>query len=64
MGCEYTKDINEVLGPEKLSANLLCMGHFPDQSQINALLTRTDEESIKQLKNIHNELFSKHSLST
>jgi hypothetical protein len=64
MGCEYTKDINEVLGPEKLSANLLGMEQFPDQSQINILLNRTDDESIKQLENIHNELFSKHSLST
>ncbi len=64
MGCESTKDINEVLSPEKLAANLLGMEHFPDQSQINALLTRTDEESIKQLENIHNEIFSKFSLST
>ncbi|MDI6705265.1 MAG: transposase [Firmicutes bacterium] len=64
MGCEYTKDINEVLGPEKLAANLLGMEHFPDQSQINTLLTRTDDENIKQLENIHNELFSKYSLST
>lgn len=53
MGCESTKDINEVLVPEKLAANLLGMEYFPDQSQINALLTRTDEESIKQLENIH-----------
>ena len=64
MGCESTKDINEVLGPEKLSANLLDMEQFPDQSQINALLTRTDKESIKQLENVHNELFGKLSLST
>ncbi len=64
MGCESTKDINEVLGPDKLAANLLGMEHFPDQSQINTLLTRTGEENIKQLENIQNELFSKYSLST
>jgi len=64
MGCESTKDINEVLGSEKLAANLLGMERFPDQSQINTLLTRTGEENIKQLQSIHNELFGKHSLST
>ena len=63
MGCEYTKDINEILGPENLAANMLSMERFPDQSQINRLLTRTDEESVTQLRDIHNQLFTEHSHS-
>nr|PZN07921.1 MAG: hypothetical protein DIU64_11465 [Caldicoprobacter oshimai] len=63
MGCEYTKDINEVLGPESLAANMLSMERFPDQSQINRLLIRTDEGSVIQLRNIHNQLFTEHSHS-
>jgi len=63
MGCQSTKDINEVLGPETLAANMLSMDRFPDQSQINALLTRTDEESITQLRDIHHQLFREHSHS-
>jgi len=63
MGCEYTKDINEILGPESLAANMLSMERFPDQSQINRLLTRTDEESVTQLRDIHNQLFTEHSHS-
>lgn len=66
MGCESTKDINEVLGPEKLAANMLDMDRFPDQSQINTFLTRMDSDSVSQLKDIHHELFMKysHSLSS
>ena len=63
MGCESTKDINEVLGPESLAANMLSMEQFPDQSQINRLLTRTDKESVLQLRDIHNQLFTEHSHS-
>ncbi len=63
MGCEYTKDINEILGPESLAANMLSMERFPDQSQINRLLTRTDEGSITQLRDIHNQLFTENSHS-
>lgn len=66
MGCESTKDINEVLGPETLAANMLDMDRFPDQSQINMFLTRMDSDSVSQLKDIHHELFMKysHSLSS
>ena len=46
MGCESTKDINEVLRPEILAANMLGMEHFPDQSQINTVLNRVDKDSI------------------
>ena len=34
MGCESTKDINEVLGPETLAANMLDMDRFPDQPRL------------------------------
>lgn len=37
MSCQYTKDINEVLGPESLAANMLSMKRFPDQSQTGYL---------------------------
>lgn len=33
MGRDYSKDINEVLGPESAAANMLSMERFPDQSQ-------------------------------
>lgn len=63
VGCETTKDINEKLGPEKLTANLFDMEKVPDQSQINILLRRFDHESIQQLKDIHHNLFIEHSNS-
>lgn len=61
MGCESTKDINEVLGPEILAANMLGMEHFPDQSQINTVLNRMDKDSVNQLQSIHHQLFMNHS---
>jgi hypothetical protein len=63
MGCESTKDINEVLVPETLAANMLGMDRFPDQSQINAFLKRMDSDSITQLKDIHHQLFMEYSQS-
>lgn len=63
IGCEYIKDINEKLAPEVLADNSFGMNRFPDQSQINALLTRMDKKSIKQLQDIHHELFMKNSNS-
>jgi len=63
MGCECTKDINEILLPEKVAANMFNMDRFPDQSQINILLTRMDEENISQLEKIHHHLFMQNSYS-
>jgi len=63
MGCDYTKDINEVLGPENLAANMLSMERFPDQLQISRLLIRTDEENIFQVRDIPDQLFTEHSHS-
>jgi hypothetical protein len=61
VGCESTNDINERLHPEKVAANILGMERFPDQSQINRLLHAMDEESTKQLRQIHYDIFMKHS---
>ena len=63
IGCEYMKDINEKLAPEVLAANMFDMDRIPDQSQINGLLTRMDNDSIKQLKDIHHETFTQNSNS-
>lgn len=63
MGCESTKDINEILGSETLAANMLEMERFPDQSQINLVLRRMDEGSIDQLRSIHHQLFMNNSHS-
>ncbi|AOT71838.1 transposase [Geosporobacter ferrireducens] len=61
VGCESTNDINERLHPEKVAANILGMERFPDQSQINRLLQAMDEENIQQLRQIHHQIFMKHS---
>ncbi|URZ03332.1 transposase [Clostridium felsineum] len=63
IGCETTKDINEKLAIDKLAANMFDMDSFPDQSQINQVLTRFDSESISQFRNIHHDLFMEHSKS-
>jgi hypothetical protein len=57
IGCRYTSDINEKLVPDTVAANILDMVRFPDQSQINELIRRVDSEGIKQLKNVHHQLF-------
>ncbi|EQB86931.1 hypothetical protein J2Z44_000147 [Clostridium punense] len=63
VGCETTIEINEKLGVEKLSLNMFGMDTAPDQSQINELIRRFDEDSINQFENIHNKLFLEHSNS-
>jgi hypothetical protein len=63
IGCEYMKDINEKLANEKLSANMIGLEKFPDQSDINRMLKCMDSNSVEQLSSIHNILFMKHSNS-
>ncbi len=63
IGCEYMKDINEKLAPETLAANMFGMDKIPDQSQINELLTRMDNDSIKQLEDIHHKTLIDNSSS-
>ena len=57
------KDINEKLGTEKLSANLFGIEGVPEQSQINKVLNRMDENSIAQIDDIHHKLFLENSNS-
>ena len=63
IGCETTKDINEKLGVEKLALNMFDLDTVPDQSQINELIRRFDQDSINQLQNIHHNLFMENSNS-
>jgi hypothetical protein len=63
VGCRYTKDINSKLLPDEGSAKILGMERFPDQSQINILLRRFDNENINELKQIHIDIFNENSLS-
>lgn len=57
IGCKYTSDINQKLVPDTVAANLLDMGRFPDQSQINELIRRIDSKGVDQLKNVHHQMF-------
>ena len=57
VGCETTKDMNLKLKEETLSLNMFDMETLPDQSQINTMLRRFDEESVSQFKSIHSEIF-------
>jgi hypothetical protein len=63
VGCETTKDINEKLGVEKLALNMFDMDKAPDQSQINELIRRFDNDSVNQLQDIHHNLFMENSNS-
>lgn len=56
-GCRYTSDINQKLVPDKVAANLLDMDRFPDQSQVNELIRRIDDQGIEQLKSVHHQMF-------
>ena len=51
MSIVITKDINEKLGVEKLALNIFNLHTVPDQSQINELIRRFDQDSITQLQN-------------
>jgi hypothetical protein len=61
--CGYTKDINSKLVPDEATAEILGMKRFPDQSQINILLRRFDENNIIELKQMHENIFKNNSLS-
>jgi hypothetical protein len=45
-----------------MAANMLSMDRFPDQSQINELLRRMTSENVEELREVHRDLFIKHSL--
>lgn len=62
-GCAYTSDINDKLVPDTVAARMLNMERFPDQSQLNILLKRLDSDNIRQLKEVHHQLFVENSLA-
>lgn len=62
--CGYTKDINSKLVPDEATAEILDMKRFPDQSQINILLRKFDENNIVELKQTHEMIFENSSLSS
>jgi hypothetical protein len=55
VGCQYGKDINSRLVPDRVAASLLGLERFPDQSQCNILLRRLDAANISQLEAVHAE---------
>lgn len=61
LGCEHMKATNVVLGEERIAAHYLGMRHFPDQSQLNRYLTRFSEDNVRQLGEVHAQLFERHS---
>lgn len=62
VGCDHTSQINSRLGPdERAAAALLGLERFPDQSQINRLLTRATPEHLPQMRALHLHLLSRHS---
>jgi len=50
-------NINHKLVPDRVAAQILDMSRFPDQSQINELLRKTDESNVNQLQDAHHEPF-------
>lgn len=60
IGCQYNKDINCRLVPDEVTASLLGMARFPDQSQTNLLLRRMDEANLRELEAIHAEHLRQH----
>ena len=47
IGCKYTSDINQQLVPDTVTAILLYMDRFPDQSQVNELIRRIDSKGVE-----------------
>jgi len=61
-GCDHTVEINDKLGGhEKALAHLCGLKRFPDQSQINRLLQKTEEEQVEQWRSAHHQLLARFS---
>lgn len=57
VGCQHTYDINTELGAdEKAMAEIFGLTRFPDQSQVNRLLTRATAETVQACREKHLEL--------
>lgn len=61
VGCEHIKDINSKLVPDVQAASLFNMERFPDQSQINIFLRRSEKKHVKQIQKIQKTLLKKYS---
>jgi hypothetical protein len=62
VGCHHTSQINALLGPnERAAAALFGLERFPDQSQINRLLTRASADHVVQMRALHLHLLAAHS---
>ena len=62
-GCPDNKTINNRLVPDKLAALAWGQEQFADQSQVNIVLHRVDEENLKELEDIYQDLFRRQGLS-
>ncbi len=62
-GCPDNKTINNRLVPDRLSASAWNLEQFADQSQINILLHRVNQENLQQLEEAYQEIFAAHSLA-
>lgn len=62
VGCDHTSQINAKLGPdERALAALFGLDRFPDQSQINRLLTSTTPDHVAQMRALHLHLLAHNS---
>ena len=62
VGCDHTSQINSSLGPdERAAAAVFGLERFPDQSQVNRLLTSSTPDHIAQMRALHLHLLAHHS---
>lgn len=62
VGCHHTSQINDQLGKhERALAKVFGLESFPDQSQINRLLTATTAQQVEELREIHLSLLCERS---
>lgn len=62
VGCKHTSAINDKLGKHELAlSKVFGLESFPDQSQINRLLTATGAEQVEKLRETHLSLLRVHS---
>lgn len=62
VGCDHTSQINTKLGPdERALAALFGLDRFPDQSQINRLLTSATSHHVAQMRALHLHLLAHNS---
>ena len=61
VGCQHTSAINDELGKHEVAlAQVFGLKSFPDQSQINRLLTATQTAQVEELRRSHLSLLRVH----